>query len=92
MSDLATVNISGSEPTLDQLIVDLLDGDDVLQASGLQAGVIKLTGNGGPGNDVLTGSAANDELLGGDGDDVLLGGPGLDVLDGGSGNNVLIQD
>jgi Ca2+-binding RTX toxin-like protein len=88
----ATVNIFGSEPTLDQLIVDLLDGDDVLQASGLQAGVIKLTGNGGPGDDVLIGSAGDDVLLGGEGDDVLQGGPGLDVLDGGPGNNVLIQD
>jgi Ca2+-binding RTX toxin-like protein len=88
----ATINIVGTDPTLDQLIVDGAAGDDVINASGLQAGVIQLTENGGPGNDVLIGSAGPDVLLGGDGDDVLEGGPGLDVLDGGPGNNVLIQD
>jgi Ca2+-binding RTX toxin-like protein len=88
----ATVNIVGTDPTFDQLIVDGAAGDDVITASGLQAGVIQLTENGGPGNDVLIGSAGPDVLLGGDGDDVLEGGPGLDVLDGGPGSNVLIQD
>jgi len=88
----ATVNIIGSEPALDHLIVLMLDGDDVVDASGLQAGVIALTIDGGPGNDVLIGSAGADTLIGGDGDDVLEGGPGFDVLDGGPGNNVLIQD
>ncbi len=88
----ATVNIVGTDPTLDQLIVNGAAGDDVITASGLEAGVIQLTEDGGPGNDVLVGSAGPDVLLGGDGDDVLEGGPGLDVLDGGTGNNVLIQD
>jgi Ca2+-binding RTX toxin-like protein len=88
----ATVNIVGSEATLDQLRIDALAGDDVVSAEGLQAGAIKLTIDGGPGNDVLIGSAGDDELFGGDGDDILEGGPGLDVLDGGAGNNVLIQD
>lgn len=88
----ATVNIVGSDPALDQLFINLLDGDDLLNASGLQAGVINLTADGGPGNDVLVGSAGADVLLGGEGDDVLQGGPGVDILDGGPGNNVLIQD
>ncbi len=86
-----TLNIVGSEPALDQLLVRLLEGDDVAQASGLQAGVINLTVDGGPGNDVLSGSAGADTLLGGEGDDVLIGGPGQDVLDGGPGANVVIQ-
>ena len=88
----ATVTITGTDPTLDQLMINLLAGDDVLNAAGLQAGVIKLIVDGGPGNDVLIGSAGDDVLLGGEGDDILEGGPGLDILDGGPGNNVIIQD
>jgi len=87
----AAVNITGSEPALDSLFIDALEGDDVVEASALQAGVIILTVDGGPGNDVIVGSQGNDILLGGDGDDILNGGPGQDVLDGGSGANVLIQ-
>ncbi|MCI0539794.1 MAG: hypothetical protein L0Z50_31690, partial [Verrucomicrobiales bacterium] len=88
----AMVNIVGSDPALDQLILQLLAGDDALIASDLQDGVIKLTADGGPGNDVLVGSAGADTLLGGEDDDVLTGGPGLDVLDGGPGDNTVIQD
>jgi len=88
----ATVSIVGSEPALDQFLLRLLAGDDLMDASGLPAGVINVTADGGAGNDVLIGSAGADTLLGGDDDDVLNGGPGLDVLDGGPGNNILIQD
>jgi Ca2+-binding RTX toxin-like protein len=88
----ATVNIVGSDPTLDQLILQLLAGDDALLAADLQDGVIKLTADGGPGDDILVGSVGADTLLGGDDDDVLNGGPGLDALDGGPGDNLLIQD
>jgi Ca2+-binding RTX toxin-like protein len=88
---VAHINITGSEPSNDILAVRLLAGDDVADASALAAGAIKLTLDGGDGNDVLGGSAADDTLLGGAGDDVLIGGPGQDTLDGGPGNNVLIQ-
>jgi Ca2+-binding RTX toxin-like protein len=88
----AALSIVGSEPALDQLIISLLAGNDVADASDLQDGVIKLTIDGGQGNDVLQGGAGADTLLGGDDDDVLNGGPGLDVLDGGSGDNLVIQD
>lgn len=88
----ATVTITGNEPLLDQLVVRVFAGDDVVEASGLQAGAIQLTADGGLGGDILIGSAGADMLLGGEGDDVLLGGPGADVLDGGPGNNVVIQD
>jgi Ca2+-binding RTX toxin-like protein len=88
----AQVNITGSEAANDSLILRALDGDDVIEASGLAAGAIQLTEDGGNGDDVLIGSAGNDTMLGGAGDDVLLGGPGLDVLDGGPGDNTLIQD
>ena len=87
----AQVNITGAEATNDRLTVNALAGDDVVDASGLAAGAIQLTADGGDGNDVLIGSAGNDTLLGGAGDDVLIGGPGQDILDGGPGNNILIQ-
>jgi Ca2+-binding RTX toxin-like protein len=86
----STVNISNAEAANDGLTVDLLAGDDVLIASGLGAGTIKLTADGGDGDDVLIGSAGNDVLLGGAGDDVLIGNGGLDTLDGGPGNNIIL--
>ena len=88
----ALVNITGSEGANDRLVINLLAGDDVLEASNLSAGVIQLTGNGGADNDVLVGSAGADVLSGAEGDDVLIGGLGTDVLDGGPGDNTVIQD
>ncbi len=85
----AQVHITGAEATNDRLAVNLLAGDDVLDASGLAAGVIGLVVDGGDGDDVLIGSPGHDTLLGGNGDDVLIGNGGGDVLDGGSGNNQL---
>ncbi len=87
----ARVHIAGAEAANDRLIVNALGGDDVVDASRLNATAIQLTENGGDGNDVLIGGAGNDTLLGGAGDDVLIGGLGQDILDGGPGNNILIQ-
>lgn len=87
----ATVAITGSEAANDRLTVNLLVGDDVADASGLAAGAINYTADGGDGADVLIGSDGDDVLFGGIGDDVLIGGPGLDVLDGGPGSNIIIQ-
>ena len=75
----------------DRLTVNALAGDDVVDASGLAAGSILLTADGGDSDDVLIGGAGADTLLGGAGDDVLLGGPGADILDGGTGDNVVIN-
>jgi Ca2+-binding RTX toxin-like protein len=88
----AQVNITGAEAANDRLAVNALAGSDVAEASGLAAGAIQLTADGGLGDDILLGGAGNDTLLGGDNNDVLLGGPGLDVLDGGLGENIVIQD
>lgn len=87
----STVAITGSEAANDRLVIDLLAGPDVLDASGLVAGLIGLTADGGDGHDVLTGSEGPDVLLGGAGNGVHIGGPGLDVLDGGTGSNTVIQ-
>ncbi len=87
---VAQVNIFGTEAANDRLVLNMSAGDDVVEASGLQAGAIQLTAAGGDGNDVLIGGDGNDVLLGGDGDDVLIGGLGIDILDGGPGDDVEI--
>ena len=87
----AQVNITAAEAANDRLTVNALAGDDVVEASGVRAGSIQLTEDGGAGNDVLVGGAGNDVLLGGAGDDVLIGGPGTDILDGGDGDDIEIQ-
>jgi Ca2+-binding RTX toxin-like protein len=87
----AQVNITGAEAANDRLTINALAGDDVVEASGLAAGAIQLTANGGDGADILIGSDGNDVLIGGAGDDVLLGGLGTDIIDGGDGDDIEIQ-
>jgi Ca2+-binding RTX toxin-like protein len=87
----AVVNIFTAEPALDRLTVNLLAGDDSLDATALTAAAIALTVDGGDNDDVLLGGAGADTLLGGFGDDVLIGNGGVDVLDGGDGEDVEMQ-
>lgn len=54
------------------------DGNDVIEGAG---------GEGGKGDDRLSGGALGDTLVGGPGDDTLVGGPGNDDLDGGAGTD-----
>jgi Ca2+-binding RTX toxin-like protein len=86
----AVVNIRGGEAANDLLFIRTQAGDDVVDASGLAAGAIRLVADGGDGDDVLIGGAGNATLLGGAGDDVLISGPGPNTLDGGPGANTLI--
>ena len=87
----ARVNVTGGTAANDRLAVSLLQGDDVVDGSGLAASAMPLVADGGQGDDVLIGGAGNDTLRGGDGDDVLIGGAGADVLDGGAGSNVVLD-
>jgi RTX calcium-binding nonapeptide repeat (4 copies) len=64
----------------DRLRINLLAGNDGMDASSLRENLITLEAFGGSGDDNLVGSAGNDLLDGGEGDDVLLGGPGNDIL------------
>ena len=83
-----TVTISNFDSN-DSIVIHGLGGDDVISATGLGAG-IRLTADGGAGNDVLIGGQGVDTLLGGDGDDILIGGSVQNILDGGPGANVVI--
>ncbi|MBC7938346.1 MAG: calcium-binding protein [Chitinophagaceae bacterium] len=97
----AGVDIQGAEALNDRLVLNGLGGNDVIDASRLDAGRLSLTINGGLGDDVLTGSAGNDSLVGGDGADVALMGAGNDtfswnpgddndVVDGQAGSDTLL--
>jgi Ca2+-binding RTX toxin-like protein len=87
----AQVNITGFDAANDRIVINTLAGDDVIEASGLAAGSLQLTGNGGDGNDVIVGGDGNDVLNGEAGDDVVIGGLGLDIIDGGLGDDIEIQ-
>jgi Ca2+-binding RTX toxin-like protein len=76
----ATVNIIFPEAANDRLTLNGLGGDDVINASSLDAGGIQLTMNGGLGDDILIGSEGGDQFNGGDGNDTALMGGGDDVF------------
>jgi Ca2+-binding RTX toxin-like protein len=84
----ARVSVRNADAALDTLRVNGQGGQDGISAAGLPAGVLQLTLDGGPENDLLIGSAGDDTLLGGDGNDLLNGGPGTDTLDGGPGTDI----
>jgi Ca2+-binding RTX toxin-like protein len=65
--------------TMEQIVVNLNGGDDAFSATGNLAALVRLTVDGGAGNDTI---------LGGNGADILLGGDGNDFIDGQQGNDV----
>ncbi|UIK04593.1 DUF5801 repeats-in-toxin domain-containing protein [Neorhizobium galegae] len=65
-----------------ELSIEGKGGNDVINASGLNASV-SLTIDGGAGNDVLYGGQGLDTLAGGDGADIIIGGADNDILWGG---------
>src|SRR5215204_6540153 len=75
-----TVNIFFQEQANDRLVLNGQGGDDVIDATSLEADGIQLTMNGGLGLDILLGSAGNDLVNGGDGNDSALMGAGDDVF------------
>ena len=85
---LATqVDITNSEGANDSLVVNALGGDDVVTATSLPAGVIKLTIDGGAGDDELLGSQGADTFLGGENDDDIFGDNGNDLALMGAGDD-----
>jgi Ca2+-binding RTX toxin-like protein len=84
----AQVNITNAEGANDALVVNALGGDDGVTATTLPAGVIKLTIDGGDGDDSLLGSQGADVFLGGDGDDLTFGDNGNDLAQMGANDDV----
>jgi Ca2+-binding RTX toxin-like protein len=76
----AAVNVFFQEQANDRLTLNALGGDDVVNASSLEADGIQLTMNAGLGVDTLVGSEGNDLVNGGDGDDTALMGDGDDTF------------
>ena len=84
------VTVANSDGNLDNLVVNLLGGNDHFDASELPAGITRLTVDGGAGDDVITGSQGADVLLGGDGSDLVNGGRGDDVAMLGDGGDTFV--
>jgi Ca2+-binding RTX toxin-like protein len=76
---LAPAPFSIDVGTSENLDLNANGGDDTFSATGNLAALIKLTVDGGAGND---------QLLGGNGKDTLLGGDGNDFVDGNQGDDV----
>lgn len=76
----AQVNIFSTEVANDRLTLNGQGGDDVIDATSLEADGIKLAINGGLGNDLIIGSEGDDLVTGGDGNDVALLGAGNDTF------------
>jgi Ca2+-binding RTX toxin-like protein len=78
--------------TSENLILNANGGDDSFTAGNGLAGLIAITVDGGPGNDVLRGGDGNDRLIGGDGNDFVDGGRGNDTVLLGAGDDVFQWD
>jgi hypothetical protein len=62
----ATIFVTGASPGVDPITVNELDGDDVVDASGVATGSALLTMNGDAGDDVLIdGEVVTDGLVAG---------------------------
>ena len=78
--------------TSENLVLNANGGDDTFSATGNLAALIKITVDGGTGNDTLLGSNGVDILLGGDGNDFVDGQQGNDVAFLGAGDDTFQWD
>jgi len=76
--------------TTENLVLNANGGDDTITAGNSLAGLIKLTIDGGSGNDTITGGDGNDTLIGGDGNDLIIGGRGNDTAQLGAGDDTFV--
>ena len=88
----AQINITGSEPASDMLTISGLGGDDTISAGFGLAALIRLTLDGGAGNDFLNGGNGADQLLGGEGNDSVDGNAGADTAFLGAGDDTFTWD
>lgn len=73
--------------TSENLVLNANGGDDQASATGNLAALIKMTTDGGAGDDKLLGSNGADAITGGDGNDVVDGQQGNDVAFLGAGDD-----
>ena len=78
--------------TTENLVLNMNGGNDTFSATGNLAALIKITVDGGAGNDTILGSNGADKLLGGDGDDFIDGQQGNDAIFLGAGNDTMQWD
>src|SRR5262245_53515562 len=76
--------------TTENLVLNANGGDDTITAGNGLASLIKLTIDGGAGNDKITGGDGNDTLIGGDGNDLIIGGRGNDTAQLGAGDDTFV--
>jgi len=88
----AVVNVTASEGANDALVINAGAGNDGLTASTVPAGVVKLTLDGGAGDDTILGSQGADVLIGGTGSDFVFGDNGNDTAFLGAGDDVFQWD
>jgi Ca2+-binding RTX toxin-like protein len=78
--------------TTENLTLNASGGDDRISAAGNLAALIKLTIDGGAGNDTILGGNGADTLLGGNGNDFIDGNQGNDTVFLGAGDDVAQWD
>ena len=78
--------------TSENLVLNANGGDDSFSATGNLAALIKITVDGGAGDDTLFGSNGVDLLIGGDGDDFVDGQQGNDMAFLGAGDDSFFWD
>jgi Ca2+-binding RTX toxin-like protein len=78
--------------TSENLVLNANGGDDQASATGNLAALIKMTTDGGAGNDTLLGSNGIDLLIGGDGKDFIDGQQANDVAFMGAGDDAFQWD
>jgi Ca2+-binding RTX toxin-like protein len=88
----AAVKIERSEAANDLLNVNGLDGNDTISGAAGLAALIKLTIDGGAGDDTINGGDGAESLAGGDGNDSIDGNGGADVALLGAGNDTFVWD
>ena len=85
---LSAIDIGTSE----NLVLNANGGNDTFSATGNLAALIKITVDGGAGNDTVLGSNGIDLLIGGEGNDFIDGQQGNDVAFMGAGDDVFQWD
>ena len=88
-NDIITINALDRVRTATVLTINGEDGNDRINSNGANIGLIRISLNGGLGDDTLSGSSGIDSLDGGDGDDSLNAQAGNDLVFGGIGDDTI---